>query len=91
MNDWSITAKTEPYKNAIAATESLEEPAVGFVKPLEVAPKATTALLKQNNTIIQLLVKISEELLDCKKAIENIQKAIADKPLLRLLQKSLNL
>ena len=72
MNDWSITAKTEPYKKALAVTESLGDPAVGFVKPTEVTHGATSTILKQNNTIIQLLVKISEDL-------EDIKRVVADK------------
>ena len=79
MNDWRITSQTEPYKNALTATESLEEPAVGFVKPSEVTQRSTTAILKQNNTIIQLLVKISENLSDCKEAIRDIKRVVAEK------------
>ena len=71
MNDWSITAKTEPYKKALAATESLGDPAVGFINPKEVPQGTTTTstVIRQNNTIIQLLVKISEGIEDIKKVV----------------------
>ena len=52
MNDWSITAKTEPYKKALEATELLGNPAVGFVNPAEVTHVGTSTVLRQNNTII---------------------------------------
>ena len=72
MNNWSITATTEPYKKALEATELLGNPAVGFVNPAEVAHgSSTSTIIRQNNTIIQLLVKISE-------GIEDIKMIVAD-------------
>ena len=78
MNDWRITSQTEPYRNALIVTESLEEPAIGFVRPTG-TQKSTTAILKQNNTIIQLLVNISKDLSDCKEAIQDIKRVVAEK------------
>ena len=79
MNDWHLTSQTEQYKGALIATNSIEESAVGFAKPSEVSQKATSIILKQNNTIIQLLVKISEDIADCREAISDIKRVVADK------------
>ena len=78
MSDWRITQKSSNYLEALKATESIEEPAVGFVKPAE-AKGGTATVIKQNNTIIQLLVKLSENLEDCKESIKNISKVVADR------------
>ena len=78
MSDWRITQKSSNYLEALKATESIEEPAVGFVKPAE-AKGGTTTVIKQNNIIIQLLVKLSENLEDCKESIRNISKVVADR------------
>ena len=50
---------------------------MGFVKPTE-STKGTTTIIKQNNTIIQLLVKISEGVEDCKEIVQNIRKVVAE-------------
>jgi prophage DNA circulation protein len=72
MSDWRLTQGSQVYQEALTATKSIEEPAVGFAKPAE--EKGTSALIKQNNTIIHLLVKIKEDLEDCKTAIRAIRK-----------------
>jgi hypothetical protein len=77
MSNWRITSKSSSYIEALKATESIEEPSVGFVKPTE-SIKGTTTIIKQNNTIIQLLVKISEGVEDCKESIQNIRKVVAE-------------
>ena len=79
MNNWRVTAQTEPYKSALVATETLGDPAVGFVNPKEETQKGTTVIIKQNNIIIQLLVKISENLFECKEAIQDIKRVVAEK------------
>jgi hypothetical protein len=79
MNDWRLTAKTEAYQNALKATESIEEPAEGFTKPTAVNQRATSTLIKQNNTIIQLLIKISENLDDCLDTVKDIKRVVAEK------------
>ena len=79
MSNWNITSKTEIYKDALRATESIEEPSEGFVTPAKVGQKVTTALIKQNNTIIQLLVKISENLNDCLETVKDIKKVVVEK------------
>lgn len=80
MNDWRNTARSSIYQEALKATETLEEPSQGFVKPAECTKGATSALIKQNNTIIQLLVKIKEELEDCKIAIKRLEAAKTQVP-----------
>ena len=79
MNDWRLSSRTEAYLNALRATESIEAPAEGFVKPIDSNQKATITLIKQNNTIIQLLVKISENLEDCLDTVKDIRKVVAEK------------
>jgi predicted nuclease with TOPRIM domain len=75
MSDWRITAESLTYQDALRATESIEEPAYGFIKPSDVTRGTTAALIKQNNTIIQLLVKLKEDLEDCKSAIKRLEAA----------------
>jgi hypothetical protein len=77
MSDWRQTLNSAIYQEALSATESIEEPPCGFVKPRD-TDKTTTAiaLIKQNNTLIQLLVKIKEDLEDCKDAIKDCREAI---------------
>ncbi|KAJ1704481.1 hypothetical protein LUZ63_004260 [Rhynchospora breviuscula] len=77
MSDWRLTAESSVYREALRATESIEEPALGFVKPTEATQRATSTIIKQNNTIIQLLVKIKEELEDCKDQIRELRRAKA--------------
>ena len=79
MSNWRITSKSSSYLEALKATDSIEELAVGFANPTE-TPKGTSTLIKQNNTIIQLLVKFKEELEDCKTAIRRIEAAKTQVP-----------
>jgi hypothetical protein len=75
MNDWRNTAKSSIYQETLKATQTIEEPSYGFLKPADVTKIASTAIIKQNNTIIQLLVKIKEDLEDCKIAIRRLEAA----------------
>jgi hypothetical protein len=77
MSDWRITERSSNYLEALKATESIDDTAAGFVKPTE-ASKGTAIVIKQNNTIIQLLVKISEGVEDCKEIVQNIRKVVAE-------------
>ena len=78
MNNWRLSTRSEAYQNALKATESIEEPAEGFIKPSS-TPKATSTLIKQNNTIIQLLIKISENLDDCLDKVKDIRRVVTEK------------
>jgi len=90
MSDWRITANSSIYKEALQATETLEEPTVGFLKLAEVTRGSTAALIKQNNTIIQLLVKIKEELKNCKITIKRLEAAKTKVPETEDLASSIN-
>lgn len=54
---------TLSYKKAVLATESIESPALGFIRPADYkgANTGQAALIKQNNTLIQLVVDLSEK------------------------------
>ena len=45
MSDWRNTAKSSIYQEALQATQSIEEPAQGFVKPTEAKAVASLALI----------------------------------------------
>ncbi|MQM11928.1 hypothetical protein Taro_044842 [Colocasia esculenta] len=57
------TQATETYASTLQATEEIEAPAVGFAKPADNkgSTSGTTILIKQNNTQIELLVRLTEE------------------------------
>lgn len=76
MSSWTQTAESTEYRDALEATEELDAPAQGFVRPSRIQggqASSLTAVLKQNNTIIQLLVKISERLDDCILDLKNLK------------------
>ncbi|KAG6481687.1 hypothetical protein ZIOFF_058306 [Zingiber officinale] len=58
------TQATTSYREALQATEGIEAPALGFLRPAEYqgAIKGSVAAIKQANTQIQLLVTILEKL-----------------------------
>lgn len=97
MTDWRITAATKSYKQSLSSTESIDPPSIGFLKPATGVGLAE--VLKQNNTIIQLLVSISERLEDVQTDLSNLKKEAARKgkaqvpekldPLLEEIQKKL--
>ena len=64
MSDYTNTQNTQAYNQTIHATDPIETPAVGFVKPADHrgGTSGTTAIIKQNNTQIQLLVQIYEQI-----------------------------
>ena len=78
MSNWRVTARTEHYLDALKATESIEVPAEGFATPSS-SQKPPSTIIKQNNTIIQLLIKISEKLDDCLGTVTDIKKIVTDK------------
>ncbi|QED42802.1 ORF2 [Dioscorea badnavirus A] len=52
------------YQEAVSVTEDLEPPALGFAKPSDHKGSVSSlsgAVIKQNNTIIQLLVSLHEK------------------------------
>lgn len=72
------TASTSAYKEALTATEQIEEPALGFVKPRdhnrEGIQRSVTAVTKQNNTLIQLVVNLHEKINTLEEKIEKLRK-----------------
>nr|ACE76857.1 unknown [Citrus yellow mosaic virus] len=58
---YQVTEKTPTYKRALAATEPINSPSLGFVNPEEYSGgiTGTKALIKQNNLLIQLVVELS--------------------------------
>lgn len=77
MSSWTQTAESSEYKDALKATESLESPSQGFVRPTQIQKTGgpaslSSAIIKQNNTIIQLLVKTNEYLEDCSQNIRQL-------------------
>lgn len=58
------TRSTESYKEALKAIESIDSPALGFLKPNDCPGTLShqSAVIKQHNTQIQLLVQISEDI-----------------------------
>lgn len=62
------------YREAVQTTESLEPPAVGFVKPGDYkGASSSTAIIKQNNTIIQLLVQIANQLDNVERRVQALE------------------
>nr|AIK01819.1 ORF2 [Piper yellow mottle virus] len=72
------TSSTSAYTEALKATEQIEEPAHRFVKPRdhnrEGIQKSVTAVTKQNNTLIQLMVDLHERINTLEEKIERLRK-----------------
>ncbi|KAJ1689262.1 hypothetical protein LUZ63_013417 [Rhynchospora breviuscula] len=73
MSDWRLSANSTIYKEALKATETIQPPATGFVRPQDITGRATETQFKQNNTIIQLLLKLTEEVEDLKVAVKRLE------------------
>ncbi|KAJ4759621.1 ORF II [Rhynchospora pubera] len=73
MSDWRLSANNTIYKEALKATKTIHQPAVGFVKPQDITGRAIEVQFKQNNTIIQLLLKLTEEVEDLKAVVKKIE------------------
>ncbi|WOL10853.1 hypothetical protein Cni_G19612 [Canna indica] len=69
------SAGSTTYVQALKATESLGQPAEGFVKPASITQKFSETLFKQLNTLIQLTVQIKEELEDLKEEVKTLKEA----------------
>ncbi|KAJ1685811.1 hypothetical protein LUZ63_017201 [Rhynchospora breviuscula] len=73
MSDWRLSANSTIYKEELKATETIHPPAVGFVRPQDITGRTTEVQFKQNNTIIQLLLKLTEEVEDLKVAVKRLE------------------
>ncbi|KAG6470161.1 hypothetical protein ZIOFF_071218 [Zingiber officinale] len=87
MNNYIITKSTSSYKDTVKATEQIESPAIGFVKPSEFQGPVSgnSVVIIQNNTLLQLLVQIVESLkdikADLKTLIEQTKEGIQSNPI----------
>lgn len=59
-----FTKNTESYKEALKATESIDSPSLGFLKISDYPGTLShqSAVIKQHNTQLQLLVQIAEDI-----------------------------
>lgn len=78
MNEnWLKQSESTHYIKAVKATESIESPAQGFVRPVEF--KSThdlnKALIKQNNTLISLLLNLHEQIQELKTQFQQLRRA----------------
>ncbi|KAG6507913.1 hypothetical protein ZIOFF_033266 [Zingiber officinale] len=69
------TQATTSYREALQATEGIEAPALGFLRPAEYqgAVKGSVTAIKQANTQIQLLVTILEKLENLEERIKKLE------------------
>lgn len=60
-SNYATTNTTQAYRDAVAATEQIEPPSLGFIRPSEFQgpTSGSSAIIKQNNTQLQLLVQIA--------------------------------
>lgn len=88
MSDWRTSAATRSYRSSLTFTESIDPPSVGFLKPAQGTGLA--AVIKQNNTLIQLLVSISEKLEDIQAEVSTLRKEVTDKGKSRAIPEDLD-
>lgn len=88
MTDWRITSATKAYRNSLTFTESIDPPSIGFLKPAQGVGLAS--VIKQNNTLIQLLVSISERLDDIQSELKSLKKEVAERGKSQIAQENLD-
>ena len=75
-----VTAKVSPdYIEALQVTQEIESPAVGFSVPSEIKGgqvTLTTTLIKQNNTLVYLLLKQAEEVRSIKEQLDTVSSSL---------------
>lgn len=78
MSSYLLAQAATFYQEALKATEQIEAPAVGFAKPSDYrgGVSGPSAQIKQNNTQIQLLVRISELLQEVKEDIREVKEEL---------------
>lgn len=64
---------TEEYKRALQATEAIDPPAVGYIKPTEKLAQAVINLQKQNNTLTNLITQIFERLTQIQTEVRSLK------------------
>lgn len=78
----SLSSNTLSYKTAIAATEGIESPALGFIKPSEFtrgAQSGPSAIIKQNNTLLELVIRLTEKVQELQQDVKDIKRQVAAK------------
>ncbi|ASL69988.1 P2 [Jujube mosaic-associated virus] len=78
MTSWAYTAEKQSYKDAVAATESIEAPAVGFARPAEYRNTLASlgAVTKQNNTILVILTELTEKVNFLQLQVQQLQQQV---------------
>ena len=77
MTEWRITKESAVYQEAARATETIDEPSIGFSKATGlVAASAIAVSIKQNNFIIQELTNLYEEVRSFKEDIRAIKEVL---------------
>lgn len=69
------TRGTEAYKEALRATESIDPPSLGFLKTSDYPGTLShqSAVIKQHNVQIQLLVQIAEDIKGIRTELQTIR------------------
>lgn len=72
---YTLSKNTESYKEALRATEAIDAPSLGFLKPSDYPGTLShqSAVIKQHNVQIQLLVQIAEDLKDIRSELQAIK------------------
>ena len=79
MSNWA--KGTQSYQEAVAATAETDEPAVGFIKATSsnIGPQTGVInIIRQHNTIIQLLVVIAEKLEELTDQFKEVKKQVKE-------------
>ncbi|KAG6472667.1 hypothetical protein ZIOFF_070142 [Zingiber officinale] len=71
---YTLSKNTNSYKKAIRAIESLEPPALGFIRPGDYSNTIAngTTIIKQNNLQIQLLTQIAEGIQEIRDDLKSV-------------------
>lgn len=70
-----FSKNTESYKEALRATENIDAPSLGFLKPTDYPGTLShqAAVIKQHNTQLQLLVQIAEDIRGIRAELQTIR------------------
>ncbi|KAG6472668.1 hypothetical protein ZIOFF_070143 [Zingiber officinale] len=71
---YTLSKNTNSYKEAIGVVESLETPALGFIRPGDYSNTIAngTAIIKQNNLQLQLLTQIAEGIQEIRDDLKSV-------------------
>ena len=76
--DLKTTKNSTTYKQALTATREIQPEAAGFIVPSEVLnnSEALGVLIKQNNTLLYILVNIDQKLGDLDERVSLLERSI---------------